>query len=521
MSWMREHMKILMWVTAVIFILPFVGGYIFRYYSGMVGGANRSIATVNGETISSSEFSDRFSQLREQRRQQSNQPLGRSELETIRKNTFTQLVNQTILQQTLTREGGGATEREIRQLFMYRDMFRNQQGRPDPRRVQRFLERLPQRRQQQLVQSHRRQIETVRMNRWISSQVALADTESKTLVTEGLRPVNLYGIFVDPATYVSDTRVQEFYETNKSQFSQPPTAYVRQILLRPDTGPESGPNPLASIKETIETIRRRFRAGDAFSELAREYSDDPDTAKNGGLMGWVTPDELSPQLSNAIFTGSSVDTNSISKLVRSDSGYHLFYVEEGPVQKFEPLNQVSSRIRSKLLSDSHWNRAQVEANRLHQTLVNSDDTVSRMRELALLESHSEVFSSRNGHYGWVPLRFVLPEIHENASAWNGEIARNNLILDSITESIASLNTNELSEPIKHDFGYHLFYASGRREPDLANLSDTQTRSIQQQLLQRKKRDYTESWLATQRRKASISLNVPIGRVGGPIEWLNS
>ncbi len=521
MSWMREHMKILMWVTAIIFVVPFVGGYIFRYFTGITGEARRFIATVNSERIPTSRFTELFGQMRERRRKQGNRTIGPDELDKLRQEAFTQLINQTLLQQAVTREGAEATRREIRQSILNSDIFRNQQGRVDPRRVQQFLDRLSDRRRERLLQAQRRQIETVRMNRWISAQVSLGDTESQLLEEISLTSVNLYGIYIDPKTYIDSKKVRQFYERKKSQYRRPPRAYARHILLKPDTATSTGTNPLASIKETVETIRRRLRVGDDFAQLAKEYSDDPTTARKGGSLGWVTPNELNSQLSSAIFGESSGDTVPGSKLFRSDRGYHLLKVETGPVRNYKPLSEVESRIRSQLLTDSHWARAEDKANRLHEKISGSNNLFSRFKQLALLHSESDYFSSRAGHYGWVPTKFIIPDQYSNALEWEGELAENNVVLDPISNTISGMKPSRLSQPVRHQFGYHLFYVAGRKEPNLTKLSDTQTRFVRRRLLSRKKRNYTNTWLERKRRQASIDLKVPESRIGGSPDWLDS
>lgn len=510
-------MKIFMWITAIIFIVSFVGGLLVRNYFGGGQGANRFLATVNGSDVPMSRFRDTFSRLRDQRAESDRPALDEESLQSLRREAFTQVINQVLLQQLVEREGAEATSEEIRQLFLQQTV-RDKSGRVNRRRAQQILSRMPEQRRKELAETHRRRIETFRMSNWLNAHVSLTDTEGRQLVREGLREHNLVGLYLDPEEYVDSGTVRTYYEQNRANYREPPRALVRHILLKPDTQPRPGGNALDSIKETIETVRRRFRAGDPVGELAREYSADTETAPDGGLLGWVTADDLDSSMANQVF-GSNSDTGTLSNLVRTDAGYHLVYVEEGPVESFESLDEAEAEIRSTLVADTHRRQARSEMESLRRRVLESDDPLERLGELALLESHSNFASSRRGRYGWVPLRFVIQEIHPNAEQWSGEISRNNLVLDEISRTLSGLEPGSVSEVLEHNLGYHVLAVPERRDARLSTLSDTATGAVKNRLGTSKRNDYSSRWLEHRRRQASISLNVPEQRIGGTPDWL--
>lgn len=511
-------MKIFMWITAIIFIVTFVGGTVLSYFTGMMGGPSRNIVTINGEEVPREEFRDLHDRLREQRQENQNAPLTTEGRKQLRREAFTQLVNQRLMQQFVGREGGKATESEIRRAFM-QQMSRNKKGKVSRRRIARFLQRMRKERRKKLEKSQRQQIENIRMTRWLENHVETTDTEAQILLEAGLNEVNLFGLYLNPERYVDEKRVRKYYEGNKQNYSRAPRAYVRHILMKPDTGSRQTPGTLSSIKDTIETIRRRFRAGDDVTELAREYSEDTATARKGGLMGWVTPDEVSQPLSREIF-GSS-DTQTLSNLVRTDRGYHLVYVEKGPVLDHKPLSEVESQIRSKLLSDTHWIQARQDIQSYRETISEAESSFDRLKQIALTKSHSDFASSQNGHYGWVPIYFLLDDQYPYAQDLEGELSRDNIVLSKISDKLISLDKNNISEPVEHDFGFHIFYLRDRRQPNLEDLSDTQTVTVKRRIAFEKQNAYTKKWLERKRKEATIELQIPADRVGGQIDWVDS
>ena len=103
-------------------------------------------------------------------------------------------------------------------------------------------------------------------------------------------------------------RMQE--EVNASHILMP----VSEDALPADT--------LVAYQTTL-TLRKKALAGDDFAKLAREQSQDPTTAQNGGNLGYVTAFSVVYPLETAIYT---TPTGGISQPVRTRFGYHLIKV---------------------------------------------------------------------------------------------------------------------------------------------------------------------------------------------------
>lgn len=514
MSWLRDHATILIWTAAIVFTVPFVAGTLIRNFMGPQGPRG-TLATVNGRPIPVESYQNLYDEIRNNESENQSQPITPDRLDALRRRAFKQAVNQALMQQTLGAQGAGATESEIRQMFLQNPTFRNEQGRINRRAVQRVLQRLPEQRRQQIERSTRRRIESFRMSQWLSSHVDTTDTESRVLMEAGLRQLDLYGIYLDPRTFVDQKRVRNYYEQNREQYRSPPRAFVRHILLRADTGTRQAPGRLNEIKKTIQTIRRRYQAGDSFEQLAREFSDDTSTAQNGGALGWVTPDDLHQSFSNEVFGG---DTGTLTNLIRTDRGYHLAMVAKGPEISYKDISEVETSIRKKLLSDTHWTQARREIKQIRRRITNSTTPMQKLQEIALVQSQSNFASDRAGYYGWVPVSFVLSSRHSEASNWRGELTQGNRILQPISNTLAELETGRVSSVVRSEKGFHLFMAESVRQGDVDTLSDTNTRRLQLALESQKKSDYQKSWLRKKRKDATIELNVPKSRIGGFIPW---
>ena len=83
--------------------------------------------------------------------------------------------------------------------------------------------------------------------------------------------------------------------------------------------------------ETLNTLRDRVKAGEDFALLAKEFSEDPGSALNGGELGWSTPGMFVAEFEE---TMSGIELNEISAPFLSQFGWHILQVTERRKQDF-------------------------------------------------------------------------------------------------------------------------------------------------------------------------------------------
>ena len=92
---------------------------------------------------------------------------------------------------------------------------------------------------------------------------------------------------------ITDQEISDFYNANKAQFNLAEPAYrLAQIVITPDRGEitnrqqDDATTPEAAEKKAA-FLMEKLKAGAAFSDVARDYSEDPQSAPNGGDLGLV------------------------------------------------------------------------------------------------------------------------------------------------------------------------------------------------------------------------------------------
>jgi peptidyl-prolyl cis-trans isomerase SurA len=97
---------------------------------------------------------------------------------------------------------------------------------------------------------------------------------------------------------VSDQDISNYYNTHKSEFNFiEPQYHLAQIMVTPAPGQQGhsqnskAQNP-ADAQKKIQMIMNRLDSGDDFGTLAMNFSEDPETASNGGDLGFTPQSSL-------------------------------------------------------------------------------------------------------------------------------------------------------------------------------------------------------------------------------------
>lgn len=92
-------------------------------------------------------------------------------------------------------------------------------------------------------------------------------------------------------------------------------AHVRHIILQPNEIRSD-----ARTRKLAQQIHQRLLAGDDFATLARKYSDDKSTARQGGDVGWVPIKRLPPDTQQHI---ANLHKGEISPIFQTQGGYEI------------------------------------------------------------------------------------------------------------------------------------------------------------------------------------------------------
>jgi peptidyl-prolyl cis-trans isomerase D len=144
-------------------------------------------------------------------------------------------------------------------------------------------------------------------------------SEYMTPETVNLRYVELSLADLSAKVSVDDAQLKAYYDEQKAKtperFSQSEQRRVSHILLA-----VNDPKDDAAVKAKADGILKRAQAGEDFSKLAREFSQDPGSANQGGDLGWSERKIFVGPFADAAF---SMKVDEIKGPVKTQFGYHI------------------------------------------------------------------------------------------------------------------------------------------------------------------------------------------------------
>ncbi|MCC6857654.1 MAG: peptidylprolyl isomerase [Bryobacterales bacterium] len=158
---------------------------------------------------------------------------------------------------------------------------------------------------------------------------------------------------------ITDADVTEFYNANKASFNLPePQVHIAQILVTPQPDPsvrnlkgDKAQNE-EQAKKKIQMIEVRLRQGEDFAMLAQNFSEDPNTATNGGDLGFIPESSLEKANVELRKMVMSLQAGQVSPIIHTQEGYRILKVisKEPAGQRELSDPRVQQSIREQLLN---------------------------------------------------------------------------------------------------------------------------------------------------------------------------
>jgi peptidyl-prolyl cis-trans isomerase D len=424
------------WVIVILISIPFA---LWGIQSYLGVGAEPVVATVNGSEITERQLDDNYRRFRVQLRGR----LGaayRPELfdeKTMRAQVLEQMVRDNLLMQASRDLGLRASDQELRGAILTNPAFQSN-GSFDNATYERMLQ-LQGMSPVVYEESLRQRIVDTQLSRAIVATEILSDNELEEAIRLDRQQRRLSYVRVPKSGFlsdepVSDAKVSAYYDSNSSQFqtperirvqylvldvesiatgetpseeklhelyeaekdrfTQPERRRVRHILLTLDPAADKAAEDAA--KASILKIRERIESGEDFATLAKELSQDPGSAGQGGDLGFIEKGLMDPAFDQAVF---SLPEGEVSEAVRSQFGYHLIEVTEIEPAVTKPFEEVKDELVSDLKKRGNEGLYFEQAERLANLSFESPDSLEPAAEALGLKLQTSDWIDRSGGEG--------------------------------------------------------------------------------------------------------------------------
>ena len=195
---------------------------------------------------------------------------------------------------------------------------------------------------------------------------AYYDLNQKTYVNSTPEKRQLKYVAFDTAKLVTQTQVtqqdyQTYYDQHRDQYRVPEQVNVRHILIKsPLPGPDGkvDPKALDAARAKAQDVLKQVKSGGNFADLAKKYSEDPGSAKNGGSLGWIGKGRTVPEFEKAAF---SLPKGATSDLVQSSYGFHIIHVDDKQDAHLKSLDEIKPQVEAIIKQQKAGQAAQAAA----------------------------------------------------------------------------------------------------------------------------------------------------------------
>lgn len=270
---------------------------------------DRIVAVVNDEPITQSEFEMSFAPVYQQYVETFQGEELQEKLLEARIMVLNQLIEDKLIYQEAVRRGVTVIDAEIdERIKQFEERFSSTEEFKDELQKQGFTIK-------QLKQRQREQISVQK----------------------------LYQYEVLSKVVVSPQDVEQYFSDEADEYTKPERAKVRCIMLRKDTAKE----PFETTRGRLQDIIEQYEQGASFETLARTHSEESH-AQEGGDLGFVERGQMITAIDEAIFNAT---IGTLTDIVESEIGYHVFLVEAKQEKKVTPLEEVKETIRTQLFRE--------------------------------------------------------------------------------------------------------------------------------------------------------------------------
>lgn len=206
-----------------------------------------------------------------------------------------------------------------------------------------------------------------------------------------------------------------------------PTQVEVQVLI---LQPRIAQDEIDRVKDLLRGYAERVSTGStSFATLARLYSEDPGSARQGGELPFMGKNELDPAFANVAF--SLTDPTKVSKIVKSDFGYHIIQLIEKRGDKMKCRH---------ILKRPEVAQADVDSAMVHLDSIAEDIRTEKISfENAVLYA-SDDKDTRNNHG-------IMTNTKENGDRTTRfEMSELSAVSTELARVVEGLQTGEISQP---------------------------------------------------------------------------
>lgn len=280
---------------------------------------------------------------------------------------------------------------------------------------------------------------------------------------------------VDSRVTVSESEIDNFLTTQAANNESQDEFEISHILIR--TPEEGATEDIQKAKSKVDEAIKTLQAGASFAKVSASFSDAPN-ALEGGSLGWKNGSQMPALFLDAL---KAMQVGDISQPLRSPNGFHILKLTNKRGGS-SPLVIEQTHARHILLKLSEV-VTEKEAKQKMDSIKERLDNGEKFEVLARQYSE-DTTASNGGDLGWVNPGDTVPQFEK---------------------AMNELKYNEISAPVRSQFGWHIIQVIERRKQDMSK--EAARLKARQEIRTRKADEAYQDWLRELRDRAYVELKL--------------
>ena len=280
---------------------------------------------------------------------------------------------------------------------------------------------------------------------------------------------------VDGRVNVSESEIDNFLTSQAANNENQDEFEISHILIR--TPEEGATEDVQKAKAKVDTAVNDLNTGKSFAKVSASFSDAPN-ALEGGNLGWKSGAQMPALFLDALKT---MQIGDISPPLRSPNGFHVLKLtnKRGGNSPLVIQQTHSRHILIKLSEIMSEKEGKLKMDNIKERLDNGE----KFEALARQYSEDSTASS-GGDLGWVNPGDTVPQFEK---------------------AMNELKDNQISQPIRTQFGWHIIQVIERRSQDMSK--EAARLKARQEIRVKKADEAYQDWIRELRDRAYVELRL--------------
>ena len=280
---------------------------------------------------------------------------------------------------------------------------------------------------------------------------------------------------VDGRVNVSESEIDNFLTSQAANNENQDEFEISHILIR--TPEEGATEDVQKAKAKVDTAVNDLNTGKSFAKVSASFSDAPN-ALEGGNLGWKSGAQMPALFLDALKT---MQLGDISSPLRSPNGFHVLKLtnKRGGNSPLVIQQTHSRHILIKLSEIMSEKEGKLKMDNIKERLDNGEKF-----EVLARQYSEDSTASNGGDLGWVNPGDTVPQFEK---------------------AMNELKDNQISQPIRTQFGWHIIQVIERRSQDMSK--EAARLKARQEIRAKKADEAYQDWIRELRDRAYVELRL--------------